>query len=122
MGYESKYFIVEKGSLNPDIDTKKSFCTLIAQFDLSKCYSLLDKISWYPATNSYFYDIDGEKEVLFDRYDDELTEIPLADMIYFVEEELQNKADILNRRLKPFYALLKAFENWENIIVLHFGY
>ena len=125
MGYESKYFIVEKSSLPPDADNGKIYAQFVAEFDMCKCYGLLDKIRRYPKTSCYFFDIDGDTKILFDKYDDELTEIPIEDMMNFVWEEIKGEYGNY-RRLKPFYHLLKAIienrKEWGDIVVLHYGY
>lgn len=125
MGYESKYFIVEKSSLAPNMDNGKIYAQFVAEFDMCKCYGLVDKIRNYPKTNCYFFDIDGNSEILFDNYDDELTETPIEDMTNFVYEEMQGDYREY-RRLKPFYSLLKSFvddrNKWGDIVVLHYGY
>jgi len=123
MGYEVKYYIVEKSTLSgDDFAEGKIYAKTIAMFDLCKDYSISEFTSEYPATNYYIFADDGNTPIITDSYDTELKEIPLKDMIDFVEKTIKEK-DYYRRRL-PLLNLLRSFDNddWANIVVLQYGY
>lgn len=124
MGYESKFYIVEKTS-SKHIDYEengKVWAQVIATFNMSKIGSAYETIHKYPATDAYIYADDGNTEIFEDRYGDELIEIPIKDMIQILKDLEKVYPDY--RRLKPFKNMLKGFdtEQWKDIVVLHYGY
>ncbi len=120
MGYEVKYHIIEKKTELKGIHGKY-YSQDIAVFDLCKADNVTYKTKKYPITNSYIYDTDGNTELIYDEYGDELHEIPLLDMIQIIEDAMK---DDEYRRFKPFLNLLKSFNNsdWHNVVILHYGY
>lgn len=120
MGYESKFYIVEKSDMPNDRNSKK-WAQGIASFDMCKigAYSWLSR---YPETKYYFYADDGNTEVVEDCYGEPLREIPINDLIDIIENdpELQGY-----RRIEPFLALLRGFDQSKfnnNLVVLHYGH
>lgn len=120
MGYESKFYIVEKSDLHIDKNGKK-WAKDIASFDMCK----IGASSWlsrYPETEYYFYADDGNTEVVEDCYGDPLIEIPIDDLIEIIENDEKLKD---YRRTAPFLALLKGFDQSKfnnNLVVLHYGH
>lgn len=122
MGYESRFYIVKKGSLIVE-DDGKIWGEVIASFNMSKVQDVYMRIKNYPKTNCYFYSDIGSEKVIEDRYGDELIEIPINDMIAIMGEVI--KEDTEYRRFRPFLSLLLGFnlEQWyDNLVVLHYGY
>lgn len=122
MGYDSRFFVVDKSDIRsvdqPDIFWGKK----IADFDLAVVPRISSIIhSKYPDTNCYIYADDGNTAILEDKYGDKLKEIPLQDMIQIVESDPELDT---YRRLKPFLSLLKGFDisQWDNLVVLHYGH
>ena len=124
MGYESKLYVVEKSMYDFSRDNGMKYCEVIAMFDLCKFYPLSMHIKNYPKTECYFYADDGNTRVLEDRYGESLREIPIEDVIAILEEDLASGSDY--RRIYPALALLKELENkkhqWNELVVLHYGY
>lgn len=120
MGYESRLYIVDKRDL-VHIKNKKGmvYCEMIAQFNLSNVPEIYEKVFAYKDTNGYFY-CNG-KEVTEDMYGKPLKEIPIGDMISIISEVMKNDRF---RRYRPCLNLLKGFNlsEWENLVVLHYGY
>ncbi len=119
MGYESKLFVVEKYERG----TAKGmqYGTLVAMFDLCKCYAVSDRMRHYNKTDTYIYLTGMEEPVVEDLYGEPLKEIPLADAIKIVREAAENDE---YRRLKPCLSLLEGFETekWRELVVLHYGH
>lgn len=125
MGYESKLYVVDKlsnqASIRPD---GMQYCNVIAMIDLCKYYKWSNKAINYPMTSCYFYTEDGKTQILEDGYGDPLREIPLDDAIEIFEEEFYSGEDY--RRLVPTLTLLQSLKDnenqWNEIVVLHYGY
>lgn len=124
MGYESKLYIVNKGSL-VDADGMK-YAQVVAMFDMCKCpttYVLVGN----PKTDCYFYADDGNTRVLEDCYGKPLTEATIEEVINLLETDINNGEDY--RRLFPLLSVLKTFKEqkdkgiWtDNLVVLHYGH
>ena len=121
MGYESKFYIIQKSNLPNSGDNGKKWGNVIASFDMCK----IGASSWlskYPETEHYFYADDGNTEVIEDDYGEPLREIPINDLINILE----NDSELVHyRRFKPFLALLKGFDQNQfdnNLVVLHYGH
>lgn len=121
MGYESRFYIIKKGSLIVE-DDGKIWSEVLASFNMSKVQDLYMRIKNYPKTNCYFYI--GNNKVVEDSYGDELIEIPINDMIAIMGEVIKEDPDY--RRFKPFLSLLLGFNlnQWtdDSLVVLHYGY
>ena len=119
MGYESKLFVVEK--LGGEWWKGMKYGSLVAMFDLSRCYAVSDKMRHYDKTDTCFYVTGAEEPVVEDLYGEPLKEIPLADAIKIVREAAENDE---YRRLKPCLSLLEGFEpkEWRELVVLHYGH
>ena len=118
MGYESRLYVVNK--TNGDIGSR-CWAEVIAMINLCKVYDVSDKMRKYPETDCFIYADDGNTEIVEDRYDDVMKEIPIDDAIKIIEEASMNDN---YRRYAPCLALLKSFDKsqWENLVVLHYGY
>ena len=128
MGYESKFFVVQKNSWKGyDKETENLFyCEVLASFDMCKLGTeLWSKLPKMKETDCYFYDLDGDTPILEDRYGKRLTEISVNDLIPILEEA-ENKEHY--RRFPYFIAMLKSIKEeidrkeWDNVVVLHYGY
>lgn len=119
MGYESKLYVVNKHEKFSS--EYRCWGEVIAMFNLCKVYDVSDKMRKYPETDCYIFADDGNTEIVEDRYDDVMKEIPIDDAIKIIEEA---SMDDNYRRYAPCLALLKSFDKsqWENLVVLHYGY
>ena len=121
MGYESRFYIVNKGYADCKDDDGYSWAEKIAMFNMS-CVGnhLISNIKKYPKTNVYIYE--GEERLIEDRYGDPLIEIPVNDMIDLLEESIDKEEHY--RRNMPFLRLLRGFDlsEWRDLVVLHYGY
>ena len=125
MGYESKLYIVNKLPEHVVIkDNGMQYCELIAMVDLCKYYKWSEKATNYPRTNCYFYAEDGNKQIVEDEYGDPLKEISLDDAIEILDEAFYSGDNY--RRLGPALTLLQSLKDnenqWNEIVVLHYGY
>lgn len=124
MGYESRFYIVNKTSVvMPNNYNNYNYCSygeLIASFNL--CYSsdMWEKIKDYRYTDCYFYDNDSQP-IYYDKYGERLKEIPINDLIEILANLI--KTDDC-RRYKPLLILLMGFDlkQWDNLVVLHYRY
>ena len=120
MGYESKFYVVEKSTIE---NGGKIWGEVIAMFDMSKlgCETLRE-IKEFAPTNTYIYADDGNTRITEDMYGDELIEIPIPDMITILKGMTEREPGY--RRIKPFKKMLKGFnkEKWKDVVVLHYGY
>ena len=89
-------------------------------FNLCKVYPVVDKIKKYPNTNAYIYI--GNNKITEDCYGEPLKEIPIKDMIKILKSVI--KEGTTYRRYSPCLKLLQGFdtEQWEDLVVLHYGY
>lgn len=121
MGYESRFYVVEKKNSSLKDDDGYSWAEKIATFDMC-CIGnhLISNIMKYPKTDVYIFD--GDKRIIEDMYGDPLIEIPINDMIDFLEEAIDKEEHY--RRNMPFLRLLRGFDlsEWHNLVVLHYGY
>lgn len=125
MGYESKLYIVNKLPEYMVIeDNGMQYCELIAMVDLCKYYKWSEKATNYPRTNCYFYAEDGNKRIVEDGYGYPLKEISLDDAIEILDEAFCSGDNY--RRLRPALTLLQSLKDnenqWNEIVVLHYGY
>ena len=125
MGYESKLYIVNKLPEHMVIkDNGMQYCELIAMVDLCKYYKWSEKATNYPRTNCYFYAEDGNKQIVEDGYGYPLKEISLDDAIEILDEAFYSGDNY--RRLGPALTLLQSLKDnenqWNEIVVLHYGY
>ena len=116
MSYESRLYVVEKSSIGENM----KWAEVVATINMSSMgQDFFTEINKYAPTDCYFYNNEGE--VTEDMYGDPLTEVPITDMI-----EILGKISVDNdyRRLSPMIGLLKGFDlsQWNNLVVLHFGY
>lgn len=120
MGYESKLYVVNKTTSKNFADTH-FYAQKLAMYDLSKTGEETI-FKQFPATDCYIYADDGNTEVLKDRYGEPLREIPINATIKLLED-LETKYPGY-RRWSPCIALLRGFDQtqWDNLVVLHYGY
>lgn len=125
MGYESRIYVVDKHKtiIRQEINGKQyTWGEVIAIFDLCKAYDVSDRMRQYPATDAYIYADDGNTEIVADCYGSPLREIPLKDAIQIIEDAAASEPNC--RRYTPCLRLLQGFDEseWDNLVVLHFGY
>lgn len=122
MGYESKIYIVAKMYLKDR--NNMTYCDVIAMFNMCKCQGLADVFK--RKTDCYFYADDGNTKVLKDRYDKDLTEATVEDVIYKLEEIIANGENY--RRIFPLLSVLRTLNKqqknklWDEVVVIHYGY
>lgn len=122
MGYESKIYIAEKGTLKDN--DGMTYARIIAMFDMCKIGSLRNIFE--DKTDCYFYADDGNTRVLEDRYGNALTEATVEDVLYVLEEAVENGENY--RRIFPLLSALKTIHEqqkdgrWGEVVVLHYGY
>lgn len=127
MGYELKFYIGTrhkglKGIGNPDY----SYFKKIAMFDYCQDSDLGDFVFKYDSAKVYGFFTQEDKEEIMDKYGDEFKEIPIEDMLKYLNEH----PDYEYRRYLPFKTLLegfnlvkKQFDDEDNdLILIHYGY
>lgn len=119
MGYESRVYVVEKKNHSYTSNEKK-YAEVIAVFNMCK-FNAFDGL-FKTETDCYIYADDGNTEILKDRYGKPLTEASITDVITYLEKCQAEQEHY--RRVAPLLALLKGFDitEWDNIVVLHYGY
>ena len=124
MGYEQKFYIVEKHDDINGIEecNDKCWAEVISMFDYSKDYDLAEFVDTVGKdSNCYIYADDGNTEVFEDDYGDSLKEVDIDYLIGYLE---QHEDDY--RRYKPFLMLLKAFSeckgSFKDLVVLRYGH
>ena len=121
MGYEHRLYVVQKTRIKDAYTGGMTLGDKWAVFNMGKVPELIEKISTYKPTNTYFYSDDGYTKVIEDCYSDPLTEIPLDDMIEILRDILH---DDIYRRYRPMLSYLETLHagKWANIAILHYGY
>ncbi len=123
MGYESRFYVIEKSSLKQEIkNEEKTYGQTIAIFDMCKLDytgAVHELIKESKPTNSYVYADDGDTKIVEDSYGEPLKEIDITELIVALKKD-----DTEYRRMKPFIAFLEAINNeqWGKLVALHFGY
>ena len=119
MGYESRIYIVNKRDKFSFED--RSCGEVIAMINLCKVSDVSNKMREYPETDCFIYSDDGNTDIVEDRYGDVMKEIPIDDAIKIIEEAFMYDN---YRRYASCIALLKSFDKsqWNNLVVLHYGY
>ena len=120
MAYESRLYIVQKHTNQERKSDGKVWGEIIAVFNL--CVANLD-LRKYPYTNCYIHTFGEDSTIEEDDYGKPLKEIPIKDMIEYIEE-IQKIEDGGYRRWRPCLQLLKGFDEsqWNELVVLHYGY
>lgn len=123
MGYESRLYIVRKFD-TCSYDDGKCYAQVIAMFDMCKFYELSDVLRHKPVTDCYIYADDHNTRVLEDRYDEPLTEATVESVIELLENIVAKGEEYW--RIFPLLSALKSIKeqtnNWDKIVVLHYGY
>ena len=101
MGYESKIYIAEKGSLKDQ--NGMTYVSVIAMFDMCKIGNLVNVFD--KKTDCYFYADDGNTKVLEDMYGDTLKEATVEDVINVLEEAVDSGENY--RRIFPIAICIK---------------
>ena len=123
MGYESRFYIVNKTPLsfpnNLENEGYKYYGELISTFNLC-CSDIHNEIKNYDYTDCYFYN-DSSEQIFIDKYGECLREIPINDLIDILIKLMRKD---VYRRYKPLLMLLMGFDlnQWDNLVVLHYGY
>ena len=124
MGYESRLYVVQKGTwVNEE---EKTYAQVIAMFNMGKYYSLSNVLRNKPETNCYIYADDGNTKIIEDRYGKPLTESDIKTVIDILEKDVAEGE--CYRRIIPLLSTLKTIEEqreigvWDDVVVLHYGY
>lgn len=122
MGYESKLYVIKKGSVKGS--SGKIYGMHVAAFEMGCVYEMVGMIKKYPHTDTFFFADDGNTEVTSDAYGEPLTEIPVKDMANIIRGLSEHDVYNVYRRYKPVLAFLDAIDEseWHNIVVLHYGH
>lgn len=118
MGYESRIYVVEKyKAIGED---SKRYAEIIGSFNMCKFSGFGDIPR--EETDCFIYADDGNTHILEDLYGDPLMEMDIEDVITYLEEYQDKQAHY--RRVEPLLKLLKGFnvEEWNDLVVLHYGY
>jgi len=120
MGYESKFYIIEKTNQQ---SAGRFWGQVIGMVDLCKIgtsatWSLINNS---PDTDCFIYGSDGNTKILTDCYGDNLKEIEFPAMIKAL------KKDMLTNEYRRFPILLGFLESfkksqWQNLKILHYGH
>lgn len=127
MGYESKVYIISKYK---DTD----YGEVVAMMELCRmCNKEFYSLFTHPIDFSAFLD-DGNTKIFEDKCGDICCYAYLKDVLEWLEPYYKEQKRIYDgkyrmyRRLRPFYKLLKSFDNpqWVNqsndILILHYGH
>lgn len=129
MGYESRLFVVNKTDMELDaymgsdlaLKVKYRWAERLATFNMcclgNECYPLWSG----EATDCTFCDEGGNEYITKDRYGKPLTENTVKDTIDVLTKAYKAYP---YRRLLPVIAYLKFIDEseWDNVVVLHYGY
>lgn len=126
MGYESRIFIVNRSEVddfyseNPIIYAEK-----IADMKLGRMYNGFIELFKNPIDYTLYIDNEN-KDTDIDKYGKHLKYTTISEIITYLEnltdsEEYKNNP---YRRIKPFYNLIKGFDEneWNELQIVHFGY
>ena len=125
MGYENRFYIVEKKpNLGKDEIIKPYWGKVIMIFNMGKLSGFEDLVKKYPVTNCFIYD-DHDNMILEDSYGDPLREIPIKEVINEIYELI--KMGITDYKVKSFVQVLSTINysidaSQRSIICLHYGY
>lgn len=121
MRYEHRIYVVQKTRIKDAYTGGMTLGDKWAMFNTEETPELIEKISAYKPTNTYFYSDDGYTKVIEDCYGDPLIEIPLDDMIEILRDLFR---DNIYSRYKPVLSYLETLQacKWANIVVLYYGY
>ena len=113
MAYESRLYVVNK--------TKDNYGELIAAFNMCSLGDEINKFKEFKETGIRFLGMDNHKFITVDDYGKKLTEIQLNDAIEIINNA---RAETRYRRYLPCLAFLLSIseEEWDDIVVLHYGY
>ena len=129
MGYESRVYIISKYK---DTD----YGEVVAMIDLCRMAenNFYDLFTYPIDFTAFLNDGDTEKPIEEDRYGDLCSYAYLHDVLEWLEPYYKEQKEIyggkyrMYRRLRPFYKLLKSFDNpqWVNssndMLILHYGH
>ena len=129
MGYESRIYIVDKGShVDPEYD--KRYAQILMVFNLGKI--TVDLEDWYreqKPTDCYIYQDDGNTVILEDEYGDPLREMDLIDCYNAISDEIDRRVgqgvihDVERALLGALDVFMDKYDYRDNRIrCLHYGY
>lgn len=124
MGYEQKFYIVDKSDSIRGFGefAEMSYANVIAMFDYSKDNDFASFVDHNSVdTDCYFYADDGNTEVVIDNCGAPLREIGIGKLIQYLEDHPSDY-----RRHGVFLDILKAFEKvkdrFKHLVVLRYGH
>lgn len=129
MGYESRIYIVDKGTIvDPEYD--KRFANILMVFNLGKI--TVDLEEWYrkqKPTGCYIYKDDGNTAILEDECGDSLREMDLIDCYNAISDEIDRRVGqgvihVIERALLGALDVLMDKYDYrdDRIKCLHYGY
>ena len=128
MGYESTIFVVRKSQLK--MDNNLFYANRLAAFELGKLHTdIVSELKSYPYTDCFIYSVDGNTEIIEDRYDEQLREISLPIMLEIIEKAEKNGVATTNLMcMKSYVESLLLYQkkynlgNDSGLVSLHFGH
>ena len=121
MGYDIRFYVVDKYEHSINKENNKCFAEIIAKYEYCKDCNLCNFCDTFEDTDCYVYD-NFEETILKDCYGDNLKEIPINDMINYLEKN--SSFDYC--RYRPFLYMLRGFKeeynNYRNIVILKYGH
>jgi len=116
MGYDLKLYV---GELRNGVNEKNSL-DVVAMVDLCGVDTLVSSLINNTGLPVYFYDTDGNTRVEFDRYDRELSALPIDQVIKIIQKTNRNNP---YRRYKVALGILKTIKTtFQNPHVVLFGH
>lgn len=128
MGYESTIFVVRKSQLK--MDNNLLYANRLAAFELGKLNTdIVSELKSYPYTDCFIYGVDGNTEIIKDRYDEQLREVSLPTMVEIIEKAKSDGTATTNLVcMKAYIESLLLYQKKYNIsndgslVCLHFGH
>ena len=122
MGYESKLYVMNEKEYQYPEDyhgEKDGYNQTIAVFDMG-CMPMNFKSIFTEDLKYPLYD-ESDGIITEDKYGDKPVKADIKPVIDYLYNRIQTDD---YRRLKPLYAFLTALqpEQWDNLIVIHYGY
>lgn len=122
MGYESRFYVVDKIKIAELEKKGKHYSDEIAKFDMGKMgYNsyTLKLVQEATETECYVFADDGNTRIFEDNYGEPLKELDVKPLIKALKKD-----DDGDRRIKPLIAFLETLnpKQWEELKVLHYGY
>ncbi len=113
MGYESRLYVVNKMDEN--------YGDVIAAFNMGSLGNEVSRFKEFKETNLRFLGVDNHRFITVDDYGKKLNEIQINDAISIINDA---REECYYRRYLPCLAFLLSIDkrDWNEVVVLHYGY